>query len=631
MPVNMDKLISLDRAKEIKTAENGMVATVEASSTASKAYAVGSYFYYTGKLYKTTAPIASGGTITPGTNCTLAKLGDDVGDLKSAITPLYSTLMEQGYWKTVDTSHPLTPVDLNYVIRTKDYTPWTPGMRVVCNSGYQAQLALVASNYNYILVNGWSDSVTSDNTTAAYCMVSIKTTNSSALTPDMIANAISYSDVPLFAIKPMASEEDFEALSGEVTALEGNVSGINSSLSTLYVYDSVPVELETGLYDKYGNTTNTFKHASLSVEPGEKYIVVAGSFSSNDYPLCLFRNDGEIVGFEKIASAQMVQAEVTIPDSADEMIVNTSNSYVDVQKGTPVSAKPYSKWYGKKIAWFGTSIPETSTYNAVLGYPEYVGKLIGATVYNEAIGSSCARRGFKSEESADDPYGWTNMGAPALWNMGSTVEEKNELITNWESKWRALTGYDETLSEATQAKAIACSYENKLVQKYITANPVDLYVFDHGYNDWKVGDLDANPEDPYDRSTFQGAMNTFIKAILEANPRARIVVISHYEDQERAGLIEMQEAEAEYWNLPFCELYKKLGWAKDRTVTTTGYWSNGTGNGIWIESGGASQTINLKQYHMPDGRHPNIDISGKACMDIAYVIADFINSITPAG
>lgn len=85
MPVNMDKLVSLDRAKEIKTAENGMIATVEASSTASKAYAVGDYFYYTGKLYKATAAIASGGTITVGTNCALAKLGDDVGALKSAI------------------------------------------------------------------------------------------------------------------------------------------------------------------------------------------------------------------------------------------------------------------------------------------------------------------------------------------------------------------------------------------------------------------------------------------------------------------------------------------------------------------------------------------------------------------
>lgn len=86
MPVNMDKLVSLDRAKEIKTAENGMIATVEASSTASKAYAVGDYFYYTGKLYKASAAIASGGTITVGTNCALAKLGDDVGALKSAFS-----------------------------------------------------------------------------------------------------------------------------------------------------------------------------------------------------------------------------------------------------------------------------------------------------------------------------------------------------------------------------------------------------------------------------------------------------------------------------------------------------------------------------------------------------------------
>lgn len=60
-------------------------APTEASSTASKPYAVGDYFVYNGKLYITTSAIASGGTITPNTNCAEIPngLSGEVGDLKS--------------------------------------------------------------------------------------------------------------------------------------------------------------------------------------------------------------------------------------------------------------------------------------------------------------------------------------------------------------------------------------------------------------------------------------------------------------------------------------------------------------------------------------------------------------------
>lgn len=65
----------------------GYVAPVEATSTASAAYAVGKYFIYNGELYAATAAIAQGGTITPGTNCETVPggLGGEVGELKSTI------------------------------------------------------------------------------------------------------------------------------------------------------------------------------------------------------------------------------------------------------------------------------------------------------------------------------------------------------------------------------------------------------------------------------------------------------------------------------------------------------------------------------------------------------------------
>ena len=65
-----------------------MLATIEASTTASKAYAVGDYLIANDKIYKVTAAIASGGTITVGTNVAEAKVGTELTDLNRQISEL---------------------------------------------------------------------------------------------------------------------------------------------------------------------------------------------------------------------------------------------------------------------------------------------------------------------------------------------------------------------------------------------------------------------------------------------------------------------------------------------------------------------------------------------------------------
>jgi len=63
------------------TGVRGLTATVEATSTASQAYAIGAYFVYNGLLYKCTVAIAQGKTITPGTNCTATTAGAEISTL----------------------------------------------------------------------------------------------------------------------------------------------------------------------------------------------------------------------------------------------------------------------------------------------------------------------------------------------------------------------------------------------------------------------------------------------------------------------------------------------------------------------------------------------------------------------
>ena len=58
----------------------GNFATVESSTTASKAYKIGEYLVLNNLLYRVTAAIASGGTITVGTNVVQTTVGDEVAN-----------------------------------------------------------------------------------------------------------------------------------------------------------------------------------------------------------------------------------------------------------------------------------------------------------------------------------------------------------------------------------------------------------------------------------------------------------------------------------------------------------------------------------------------------------------------
>ena len=70
-------------AAEIQAAIEVMIgtfATIEESTTASRAYKVGEYLILNNILYRVTVAIASGGTITPSTNCVQTTVGDEISN-----------------------------------------------------------------------------------------------------------------------------------------------------------------------------------------------------------------------------------------------------------------------------------------------------------------------------------------------------------------------------------------------------------------------------------------------------------------------------------------------------------------------------------------------------------------------
>ena len=136
---------------------------------------------------------------------------------------------------------------------------------------------------------------------------------------------------------------------------------------------------------------------------------------------------------------------------------------------------------GKKIAFFGTSIMSAAVYNI----PRYAAEVLGFDIINEALGSSCARRGWKSRETANDPYGWTGTSWQNVFlAMGASLAEKQDLIDNYTTKWADLLGGDyegssgdgtgtgkpQTLSQEWITKIQNASYEKKLIPYFVPKN-----------------------------------------------------------------------------------------------------------------------------------------------------------------
>lgn len=377
---------------------------------------------------------------------------------------------------------------------------------------------------------------------------------------------------------------------GEVLKVTSAVKG---STTALAVYFS-----ENGTYlghinrgtDSNGETTE-YKDYAITIPSGACYV--AFSFATG--------YNFKVKRLKKVFYSNVVSTLKKVESKVENMNVSSSLSY----------------WKGKEIVWFGTSIPET-------GYPDIVGELLGATVYNEAKGSSMARIG--TIDKTTDPNGWTGVAwQNVAYSLAMSAAEKQDLIDNW-STYKSLfmpeSNPPNTLTDEEKEKILNCSYEHKL-NKYLTSNyNIDLWIFDHGHNDnfrSSCADLDTIPDDAYDRNYFIGAMNFLINKILEYNPHAKIVFIGHYEKARKTQIYRAQEVLAEYWNFPICKLWDKLGWSQ-RKVKTTGYWSD---NYTWVESGGEERNLTMTKLWLADDLHP---YNSKAKKLIANNIATWLEN-----
>lgn len=152
------------------------------------------------------------------------------------------------------------------------------------------------------------------------------------------------------------------------------------------------------------------------------------------------------------------------------------NIYFNISNNNPI--------FGKKIVWYGTSIPAGGYfgYNGVRSYPQRVGTILGAYVQNEAVGSSACHCKSPSRISEANPYGFGSGYEAVSRCLGNTTEEATWIADHYDSDiWSS--GKLSSMSSDKRAEILSCSYETK-IDMYLTEDTCpDIFVFDHGHND----------------------------------------------------------------------------------------------------------------------------------------------------
>lgn len=332
----------------------------------------------------------------------------------------------------------------------------------------------------------------------------------------------------------------------------------------------------------------------------------------------------------------------SVPDDKDYNIMISAHADVTQftieSKKIGIKTKAEGAWNGKKIVWFGTSIPAgvvvAGGSGGIGSYPERIGRLLGATVYNEAVGSSRARGGSYKVASENDPLGWAGMSPLGiLLSLSLSSTEKQGFVDDWNSKWSQIVSDPAgTMTNITEARLTLyknTSWDIKLA-KYLTGGsvgPCDLYVFDHGFNEavatYQFDEMSDEPpaNDPTNRAYFLGAMGFLFTKILNDNPNAKIIVIGHYMNAPKQGttgqyLIKNgvdkccsgQVKVASDWGIPIIKTWEYMG-ISNHIITVDG------------------NDIPVLFAKFPDGTHPASDTTGKALENYANVLYPLIKEI----
>ena len=400
-----------------------------------------------------------------------------------------------------------------------------------------------------------------------------------------------------------------------------------------------PISIKNGYWNKVTNefvSHTEYKFITYDVSLiNELKLKAKYSLYTNLYVLFDQHNDViDRVGFNEIVSFENI-VDVGKATTIGVTVANEDIDSLEVTfEGVSVISKLYnaekiSYWKNKKIVWLGTSIPAgglTGFFNDN-AYPQRVGKILGATVYNEAIGSSCIHCKNPNLISSSNPYGFISNFEKVSRCLTNTIEEMNWIVNNYNS---SIFTSGKPASAPNGATIRGYSWENK-INKYKNEN-IDLWVIDHGFNDFGYADyLDESKYNEYGKNnlyTFQGAFDFIISKIKDMNPFARIVIIGNYENQNRPEIAEYQEKIAKRYSLPLFKQWEVYGWSQE-TIEPYGKWVADSENPSlynWVTTTEKQSAIPYLYLWLPDKVHPHTDKSGNTLRFMAEHNAQWLDN-----
>ena len=400
-----------------------------------------------------------------------------------------------------------------------------------------------------------------------------------------------------------------------------------------------PISIKNGYWNKVNNefvSHTEYKFITYDVSLiNELKLKAKYSLYTNLYVL-FDQNNNVIdrVGFNEIVSFENI-VDVGKATTIGVTVANEDIDSLEVTfEGVSVISKLYnaekiSYWKNKKIVWLGTSIPAgglTGFFNDN-AYPQRVGKILGATVYNEAIGSSCVHCKNPNLISSSNPYGFISNFEKVSRCLTNSIEEMNWIVNNYNS---SIFTSGKPTSAPNGATIRGYSWENK-INKYKNEN-IDLWVIDHGFNDFGYADyLDESKYNEYGKNnlyTFQGAFDFIISKIKDMNPFARIVIIGNYENQNRPEVAEYQEKIAKRYSLPLFKAWEVYGWSQE-TIEPYGKWVADSENSSlynWVTTTEKQSAIPYLYLWLPDKVHPHTDKSGNTLRFMAEHNAQWLDN-----
>ena len=567
-------------------------------------------------------------------------VGNELSSLKSAIGYIENTIVEDLVFEQGNISSTGANQNDSSRIRTPDYLFCPLGFSFTVPTGYKTYIYAFTSNTQSSITgavfSSWqTGEVRVSNFNGKFIRIIIGKTDNSALTPSSISPAISIS-LNTTTDKTLTVDDvaaDAKTTGDRINAVSGNLLNVTNVLSFA---KSNTLVFEQGHIDSSGVESND----SSRIRTGYLYcpfgFLVTVPTGYQLYGYCYTDNNIESIIGAVVNGWKTGSVTVGLYGGAfvrlllrrtDNGVIRPSDVSISIALND-LTDTSLRRWHGKKVVWYGTSIPEG---RPPLSYPFIIGNMLGCTVYNESVGSSRICFKYPVTPTEANPYCFGNNFTAASRTITNSLEEQQWIIDNYNSDIWAV-GKPDTMTEDMAAKILSYSYENK-IDKYLTSETFpDLFVFDYGHNDMPNSIEQAeqwyDTYGPYNLYTFRGGMNFLLKRILDYNPRARIVMIGEYAGTAESVIPYLQLQVSNDWCLPICKNWEKLGWSKSQNVALYGHWQESSGVWSWITDE-TQTTMSVFNAWVPDGTHPDKDLSGKAINHMANVIAKWLeNEIT---